>query len=395
MHRTRLVGLALTGLFLVSLIWESFPAAAQGGVIGLPPAPVTVTVQPEEDGYVVYAPITKSTSDDSGSPDGAHMVIKLLIKNNSNANLLLQKTLVKFDGPPFVIGEAFDTGEVIAPGATQTVFLQDSVNYPDNTYSFKLPEPPPPHVFIEIRFAGYASVKLVRPLKPYHNDAPGGSYLFPAKTSDLNPGEFWGGSSNSIGSLTIHRNDERFAYDMGVIRWNTTTGKWTGKEFDAKSPTKEKSGDKKEDYLVWNKPVYAIARGEVIKITRDKADHDPGGENVGANQVQIRVNNEIVQYLHFRQNSIPQTLQEGDIVFAGQFLGRVGQSGKSSNPHLHIDVVRTPGSHLRPLLFHNIYVIERTELDPGNIAGSPWVAVHGKSLPWVKDVIWPSNVPPQ
>jgi hypothetical protein len=309
----------------------------------------------------------------------------------------LQKTVVKFDGPPFALGDAFDTGGVIAPNATQTVFLQDSVNYPDNTFSFKLPEPPPPHVFIEIRFAGYASVKLVRPLKPYVNETVGGSYLFPAKATDLNRGEFWSGSSTGINGATRHRDDERFAYDMGVVRWNATTGKWTNKVFDPRSPIREKSGDKKEDYLVWGKPLYAVARGEVIVITRNKPDHEPGGENLGANQVQIRVNDEIIQYLHLQQNSIPNTLDVGDVVFAGQFLGRVGNSGNSTHTHLHIDVVKTTptGFHMRPLRFNNIYVIERTEADPSNIAGSPWVAVHGKSLPWVTDLIWPSNVPPQ
>jgi hypothetical protein len=397
MKRNRIFSYAIIGLFLFGLSWFTFSAAAQGpGGITSAPVPTTVAVEPEEDGYVVYAPISKGTSDDSGSDDGAQLSLKLLVTNTGGAALHLTKTVVKFDGPPFAAGAAFDTDVVIAPGKTTAVHLQDNLGMPDVTFNFKLSDPAPPHVFIELKFAGYGgSVNLVRPLKAHRNSTPDGSYLFPAKASDLGRGEFWSGSSNGIGQPTIHRNDERFAHDMGVIRWNSTTGKWTGLVFDPNSPTKEKSGKKNEDYLCWGKEVYAVARGQIIKITRDKPDHEPGGENQGANQVQILVGDEIVQYLHLQKDSIPATLQEGDAVFAGQFLGLVGDSGKSSQPHLHIDVVSATGQHLRPVLFHQIYLIDRSELVPTQIGNSPWVAVYGKSLPWVKDAIWPSATPPQ
>ena len=381
MQRNRLFNCAIIGLFLFGLTWIGFPAAGQGpGGIATPPPPVTVKVEPEENGYVVYAPISKGTADNSGTDDGAQLSLKLLVTNVGGGALQLLKTTVKFDGPPFAAPASFDTSVQIAPGTTANVHLQDNLALPNIVFNFKLSNPPPPHVFIELKFAGYsAPVVLVRPLAPHRNAAPQGSYLFPAKASDLQPGEFWVGSSSGISSH--HDNDERTAYDMSMHRWNSTTSKWTGKKFDFFSPTKEKDGTKKEDFLIWGEPLYAVADGVIEAVTNDNPDHEPNEPSQGANQVQLRVGNEIVQYLHLKQGSI--VVNQGDVVVAGQLLGLVGNSGQSSAPHLHIDVIRKPvgqSGHLRPLLFRNIHLIERAELDPLDVGNGPWVSVSGKSL---------------
>jgi hypothetical protein len=87
-------------------------------------------------------------------------------------------------------------------------------------------------------------------------------------------------------------------------------------------------------------------------------------------------------------------------VSAGQFIGRAADSGSSSHPHLHVHCVKLPigesSSHLRPILFNGIQVIERTELDPGDFDGSPWVFLlfTNKSLPFVRNAIWPGLTEP-
>ncbi len=360
-----------------------------------PPPPVTVKVEPEENGYVVYAPISKGTSDNSGTGDGAQLSLKLLVTNNGAGILQLTKTTVKFDGPPFAAAAAFDTNRQIAPGTTATVHLQDNIALPDINFNFKLSDPTPPHVFIELKFAGYnAPVTVVRPLAPHRNATRYGNYLFPAKASDLNRGEFWGGSSAGISSH--HDNDERLGYDLGMQRWNSTTGEWTNKRFDLFSPTKEMDGTKKEHYLVWGQPVYAVADGVIEDISNDKPDHEPGEPSQGANYVILRVGDEIIRYYHLKKGSI--VVNEGQVVVAGQKLGEVGNSGISSHPHLHFDVLNKPmgqSGHFRPVLFRNIHLVERTELNPLNVGAAPWVSVNGKSLMWVRDVIWPSSTAPQ
>lgn len=382
----------LLSLSLFGLALSGRPATGQGiGGLTTPPPNVSVKVEPEENGKVVYAPIAAGTSDNSGSDDGAHLALKLLVTNQGAATLQLKTTVVTFAGPPFAAGAVFDTDKQIAPGKTVEVHLQDNVAVPDKNFNFQLSYPPPPIVIIKLKFSGYNEpFSLSRQLAAHRNAPPLGAYLFPGKVADLNPGEFWAGRSNSITSG--HGSDQRFAYDMGVGKWDAVLNDWTDKKPGA-------DGSKNEDYLVWEKPIYAGATGVVEDVVRDNPDHEPGGSGPG-NKIVIRIGNELLGYFHLRQNSVPAALVPGAAVAAGQFIGRAGDSGSSSHPHLHMHVVNLPvgqtSTHLRPLLFRGIKLVERTELDPNNFAAAPWLStgIAGKSLPWVKIAIWPALTVP-
>jgi hypothetical protein len=57
----------------------------------------------------------------------------------------------------------------------------------------------------------------------------------------------------------------------------------------------------------------------------------------GSNLLYILHGDEIIHFVHLQQGSIPDALmQPGTPVYEGQMVGRVGHSGKSSGPHLHI-----------------------------------------------------------
>jgi murein DD-endopeptidase MepM/ murein hydrolase activator NlpD len=155
--------------------------------------------------------------------------------------------------------------------------------------------------------------------------------------------------------------------------------------------------NREQDYLIWGKPVYAVANGVVESLVNHIADQVPGDTGSSANTVKIRVGDEVVLYLHLRQFSIPAKLKVGDAVVAGQKIGEVGNSGHSTSPHLHFGVRHAPAgmsANLRPSLFRNIHLIDRTRLDPEDVGGSPWESVNGKSLTWVKNAIWPSSTAP-
>jgi murein DD-endopeptidase MepM/ murein hydrolase activator NlpD len=393
MQRNRLLQYAVASPFFLSLVWTACPVAGQGPgvggiVVGTPSPQVTVKVEPEEHGYVVYAPISESTSDRSGSDDGAQLSLKLLITNTGGSTLHLKSTTVKFAGPPVAASSAFNTDKQISASATATVHLQDNPALPGINFNFKLSDPPPHHVIFELKFFGYnEAVTVSRPLAPHQNAPPEGSYLFPAKEGDLAAGEFWSGAS--AGTSSHHTGDQRFDYDMGVIRWDAGEDEWTGLHAGT-------DGTQNEHYLCWGKPLYAVANGVVESLARTNPDHEPG-EDGPANFINLRVGDEVVTYYHLRQNSIPALLVVGSPVVAGQKIGEVGDSGQSSHPHLHFGVRRSPvgmSPHLRPSLFRNIYLIDRTAFDPNDVGDSPWVQVNGKSLTWVRNAIWPSLVPP-
>ncbi|MBS1791196.1 MAG: M23 family metallopeptidase [Acidobacteria bacterium] len=392
MKLTNKLGYALVSFLLFGGMLLSRPVEGQGiGGITTPTPPVIVNVEPEEDGKVVYAPIAPGTSDNSGSDDGAHLALKLLVTNQGGSTLHLKTTVVTFAGPPFAAGAVFNTDKQIEPWKTVEVHLQNNVAIPGENFNFQLSYPPPPIVIIKLKFIGYNEpYSLSRSLAAHRNAPPLGAYLFPGKVADLNRGEFWSGRSNSI--TTLHGNDQRFAYDLGVGKWDSTLNDWTDKKPGA-------DGSKNEDYLVWEKPIYAGATGVVEDVIRDNPDHEPGGDGSG-NKIVIRIGDELLGYFHLRQNSVPAYLVPGTAVAAGQFIGRVGDSGAASHPHLHMHCVKLPAgetsSHLRPILFRGIKLVERTELDPNNFAAAPWVplVIAGKSLPWTRIAIWPALTVP-
>lgn len=349
-------------------------------------ANVSVAVEPEENGKLVYAHIAESAQ---GNSDGAKLAPKLLITNNGNSPVTCNNATVEFLGPPFAIPIKFDVNVVINPGETETVHLQDNPDKKDGngeykTYNIKMPYPTPIAVNFILEFENYtAPTKVFRQLAKHVNDTPSGSYRFPGKKSDLEPGQFWSGKSDSVSGK--HGGNERFAYDIGVRRWDADLEKW-------KRTKAGTAGCENEDWLVWDKPIYAIADGIVDGVTDEKSDREPtfgdctGTPSEGLNSINVRYGDEVVRYLHLKQGTA--VVADGDVVKAGDMLARVGNSGKTSNPHLHIDV-RKDG-HLRPLHFSCAMVIDRTVPELDGVTAAPWVELQGQALPWADALIWPS-----
>jgi len=159
-------------------------------------------------------------------------------------------------------------------------------------------------------------------------------------------------------------------------------------------------GNNNTDYLCWNEPVYAMADGVVQAIENGKPDIPPKSpeeeQNKGANFVKIQHGDEEVLYLHLKKGSVEPNLSKGVHVKAGQLLGRVGNSGNTDAPHLHIDADKN--GHLRPILFHDIHVVAREILPADDSPNAPWVAVDGQGLPWggkEGNAIWPAPIPPK
>ena len=101
-------------------------------------------------------------------------------------------------------------------------------------------------------------------------------------------------------------------------------------------------------YAIWNRPVLAPCNGRVL-AARDGApdnavpfvpqDADPG------NHVLLRCAEADVLLAHFRRGTVQ--VRAGEQVRTGQPLGAVGNSGASSEPHLHIHA-QTPGTEAEP-----------------------------------------------
>jgi hypothetical protein len=379
-------------LAIFTLAGLALPAAISGqngqfsDKITSAPAPnVTPEIEPSDGNAVLYSPLA---AHHSGGEVEAMVALSLKISNQEATAVKLTKVQISFTGQPKVADVIYDTDFSVNPKTTRTLHF-------DRTKNIILPFPPPQGIKIGLTFNGFSVVTISKPLAPHVNPVAGGSYLFPAKTSHLTPGEFWSGGSGHPGS------DQRFGYDMGVAGWDPSISQWTG-QYPGKS-----SGKKNTDYRVWDKPIYAMADGRVIYCKMNEPDNPAPGQEItsgGGNSFLIQHGpDEQALYAHMRKINA-NLCHAGKMVKAGEMLGRAGNSGSTGGiPHLHIHVT-TMKNEFRPLLFRNMILAERAKVVPGELT-APWVYVKGKALPNAlpegpnlpkrTSLIWPATTKPK
>ncbi|MEM7051651.1 MAG: M23 family metallopeptidase [Acidobacteriota bacterium] len=274
---------------------------------------------------------------------------------------------------------AVTTSAVIQPGQTCRLLLTD-----DPRLTPWVPE----WVTLNLFFNGEDQKPVTETFQTvvYANDQPRGGFLFPASVDDLAEGEFW--STRSTGIANSHRQSARqmFSYDAGVVRWDDATSAWVDRH--PLSDGETNNGDENQDWLVWGKPIYAMADGVVVSCTDGIADNVPGVRGNTSNSFVIDHGDERASYLHLMQNTTNGAICfAGANVQAGDFLGLAGNSGWSTAPHLHIHIDRSGQGF--PLLFRDTFIVERDGFtDPqGN---ADWQYVDGLGMPWEVLAIWPS-----
>jgi len=109
------------------------------------------------------------------------------------------------------------------------------------------------------------------------------------------------------------------------------------------SSGKSYSGDNKTNdrFYAFGKEIYSPCKGEVIKVIDNVPDNVPGIMNpsqLTGNTVIIKTSqDEYVLLAHFKEHSI--VVKEGMKVKPGQLLGLCGNSGNSSEAHLHFQLM--------------------------------------------------------
>jgi hypothetical protein len=94
-----------------------------------------------------------------------------------------------------------------------------------------------------------------------------------------------------------------------------------------------------EDYGCFGVTVVAPASGRVV-VARDGAPDrtpgDPDPADLGGNQVVIELaSRTYLQIAHLKQGSV--AVSEGQMVHEGQPIGQCGNSGRSTEPHIHLN----------------------------------------------------------
>lgn len=139
---------------------------------------------------------------------------------------------------------------------------------------------------------------------------------------------FWGGRELEDNYHAAF-GDQRFAYDLLVLE--------EGKSFAGE-------GLRNEDHHCFGLPVLAPGAGKVVRVVDGIEDNVPGVMNPKAaagNHVVIdHGNGEFSMLAHFKRGTIEAAV--GDGVLAGDRLGLAGNSGNSSEPHIHYHLQTTP-----------------------------------------------------
>ncbi len=138
----------------------------------------------------------------------------------------------------------------------------------------------------------------------------------------------WGGDTEEL-NYHVTTPSQKGAFDLVITDKNGSSHKGTGRA--------------NEDYYAFGKELFAPVAGEVVAVVDGIPDNQPGTMNpaqVTGNTVIIKTeNNEYYLLAHFKLYSI--RVKQGDQIAKGQLLGQCGNSGNSSEPHLHFHLQNT------------------------------------------------------
>lgn len=136
---------------------------------------------------------------------------------------------------------------------------------------------------------------------------------------------FWGGDTKEL-NYHVESEAQKNAFDLVITDQDGKTFKTDGKT--------------NEDYYAFGKELIAPCDAEVVLTVDGVKDNKPGELNpiyIPGNTVILKtINNEFLFFAHFKQNSI--VVKQGQKVKQGELLGLCGNSGNSSEAHLHFHI---------------------------------------------------------
>ena len=133
---------------------------------------------------------------------------------------------------------------------------------------------------------------------------------------------FWGGDTEDV-NYHVKNKAQKNAFDFVIT--------------DSSGSTFITNGKKNEDYYAFGKEIIAPIEGEIVAVVDGIKDNKPGEMNkiyIPGNTVILKVDEKkFLIFAHFKKHSI--VVKEGDVIKQGDLLGLTGNSGNSSEPHLH------------------------------------------------------------
>jgi hypothetical protein len=351
------------------------------------PKNIEFVMEPTEGDVVLFHPTPGFTSQKSPL---AQLSIWVKIYNTGTETVDLDKVVLEYKkGNTTVKKDVYLPSDKLVIEPAHYASWQNSREYHENGDVVFLEAPFPNKVKLSFHFKNYSgALSVTKNLKPYSH-----ALALPFSKADFGDEEYVSGYSMHGGGSQV------FAYDLGVEAYKDKA--WRGL-------LPNKDGSKNEDYRIWGKPIRAMADGTVLHFENNIPNNwKPDGSDEGmekqkaelwgsfahggaGNHLFIRHGNVVALYAHMQKGSVTASLlKKGAKVKKGALLGKAGNSGNSSGPHLHIHIKEyksdsEPDSGaFRPLLFNTGYTIgkEFYKTPKSNIN---WSKLNNQGIPGQK-----------
>jgi len=136
---------------------------------------------------------------------------------------------------------------------------------------------------------------------------------------------FWGGDTKDL-NYHVENKAQKGAFDFVI--------------HDDKGKSYKSNGLENEDYYAYGEEIISPCNAKVVQVVDVIPDNTPGEMNpvyVPGNTVILKTEHEeYLFFAHFKKHSI--VVEEGQEVKQGDLLGLCGNSGNSSEPHLHFHI---------------------------------------------------------
>ena len=300
--------------------------------------------------------------------------------NNEDVELHIDSMIVEA-GQHRVVKDANDLIDGAAEpnpfGPGQQATIANGRNYNQLHQVLVLEQPWPEEVTVELYFGDdYDPVVLTRPLEPYTINP----LLFPARVESLEPGQYWSGRSlhgSNYGGV--------FGLDLCVKR---PGNRWT---------KLKPGGDElnNEDYLCWGQPIFAMEEGVVLDSNDGLDDNVPKSPSSdGGNYVWVRGKELDILYTHLQKGSVPpRFLTKGTKVNLGDTIGRLGNSGNSNEPHLHIQALKMDSDldwDYRPMNLYGAFNVGEAVLTSPGITDQ-WEPLANRTISTERSLMLPTH----
>lgn len=138
---------------------------------------------------------------------------------------------------------------------------------------------------------------------------------------------YWGGTTEAQ-NYHVREMSQQYAYDLLMVR--------DGSSYD---------GDPKdnESYYAFGKDIIAPCNARVVQVIEGVPDNIPGETNpqdLTGNTIVLQTDlGEYILFAHLQEGSI--IVEEGQEVVQGELMAKCGNSGNSTEPHLHLSLQNT------------------------------------------------------